>query len=246
MAPVLYDAVRRSLGGRFTLRRADDILTVPPPRKRPRELTMMRAACRLVDIAAKAFVDGWRNSGEPETAALDAERLARSLAAQDVRTLVSLDGGRTLVPYQGRFEKNAGPLVGYLAVKLAGYWADMLVTADARQPPAARHAAAALDALIAAVRPGARAGELYAKAADALAPFKLHPVLGGSVGHGIGLSLHESPEFRAAGDGALVEDGVYALQVGTADADCILLSAIMRCTAKGADILARSPPLVVP
>ena len=113
------------------LRRADDILTVPPQRKRPRELTMMRASCKLSETAAKAFVDSWRNSGEPETAALDAERLARSLAAQDVRTLVSLDGGRTLVPYQGRFEKNAGPLVGYLAVKLAGYWADMFVTVDA-------------------------------------------------------------------------------------------------------------------
>jgi Xaa-Pro aminopeptidase len=243
MAPVLHQAVRRSLGEHFTLRRADDMLSVPPARKRPRELTMLRASCKLVETAAKTFVESWRRNGEPETAALDAERLARSLAAQDVRTLVSLDGGRTLVPYAGRFEKTAGPLVGYLAVKLAGYWADLLVTAEESPSAAARHVESALDTLVAAVKPGARAGDLFATAADALAPYALHPALSASVGHGIGLSLDEPPDVRAVGDDALVEDGVYALQVGTADADCILLSAIMRCTANGADILARSPPI---
>ena len=39
-------------------------------------------------------------------------------------------GGRTLVPFQGRFEKCAGPLVGYLAIKTVGYWADIFVTID--------------------------------------------------------------------------------------------------------------------
>ena len=120
MAPVLHAAVRRSLGDRFALQRADDIVAIPSRRKRPRELTMIRASCKLLETAAKTFAESWRNNHEPETAALDAERVARSLAAQDVRTLVSLDGGRTLVPFQGRFEKCAGPLVGYLAVKVVG------------------------------------------------------------------------------------------------------------------------------
>src|ERR1700728_72356 len=118
-----------------------------------------------------------RASGEPETAALEAERTARPLAAQDVRTLISLDGGRTLVPYQGRFDKIAGPLVGYLAVKLSGYWSDLFITLDDRRTSTARHAEAALDGLVAAMRPGARAGELYGNALAALAPSTLHPVL---------------------------------------------------------------------
>jgi hypothetical protein len=128
MAPPLHDAVRRSLGARFSLRRADDLVATPPDRKRPRELTMMRASCRLLETAAKALVENWRTGNEPETAALEAERLARSLAAQDVRTLVSLDRGRTLVPYRGRFEKKDGPLLAYLAVKVMGYWADRFIT----------------------------------------------------------------------------------------------------------------------
>jgi Xaa-Pro aminopeptidase len=245
MAPVLYAAVRRSLSDRFALQRADDIVAIPSPHKRPRELTMIRASCKLLETAAKAFVESWRSSHEPETAALDAERVARSRAAQDVRTLVSLDGGRTLVPFQGRFEKCAGPLVGYLAVKVLGYWADMFVTVDdGAITPAARHTEAALDAIIANMRPGARIDALHVKAVSALAPYKLHPVLGGSIGHGIGLSLHEGAEFQASADATLVEDGVYAMQVGAADAKAgnALMSAIVRVTAKGADILVGSKP----
>jgi Xaa-Pro aminopeptidase len=243
MAPVLHQSVQRSLGERFVLRRADDDLTMPPPRKRPRELTMMWASCKLLQRAVQVFTDSWRNSGEPETAALDGERLARSLGAQDVRTLVSLDGGRTLAPYQGLFEKTSGPLVGYIAVKVTGYWADMFVTVNENPTPAQRRAEAALDALIATIRPGARAGDLYAKARDALAPLPLHPALSGSVGHGIGLSLNEQPELVAGAEAELVRDGVYTLQVGVADpkAGNVLLSAMVRNAPEAAEVLARSP-----
>ena len=246
MAPVLFHAVRRSLGENFMLRRAEDALPVPPERKRPRELTMLRASCQLVETAADAFVASWRNSGAPEAAALDAERLARSLAAQDVRTLVSLDGGRTLTPYAGRFEKTAGPLVGYLAVKLAGYWADVFVTAEETPSPAARHAADALNTLIAAVKPGARGADLFTVAAEALAPYPLHPALSGNVGHGTGLSLDEPPAFRAESQSELVEDGVYTLQVGIADAEAgnALVSAIVRNRPNGAEVLLRSPTVI--
>jgi Xaa-Pro aminopeptidase len=243
MAPVLHDAVRRSLGERFVLERADDVLAVPPGRKRPRELTLLRTSCKLLHDAAQVFADTWRESAEAETAALAAERAARSRAAQDVRTLVSLDGGRTLVPYQGRFEKTAGPLVGYLAVKVLGYWADLFVTVDDRGSAARRPAEQALDALITAMRPGARAGDLHAVALAEIAPLSLHSVLSGSVGHGIGLSLDEQPQFRAGADATLVEDGIYSLQVGCADADagCVLVSAIVRTAPNGAEVLIRSP-----
>jgi Xaa-Pro aminopeptidase len=245
MAPVLHAAMRRSLGDRFALQRADDVVAIPARRKRPRELTMIRASCKLLETAAATFVESWRSNHEPETAALDAERIARSLAAQDVRTLVSLDGGRTLVPFQGRFEKCEGPLVGYLAVKVLGYWADMFVTVDdGSVAAAARHAEAALDAVIANMRPGARTDALHAKAVGALAPCTLHPVLGGSIGHGIGLSLREGAEFQASGDAVLVEDGVYSLQFGAADAKAgnVLTSAIVRVAAKGTEVLVCSRP----
>ena len=244
MAPALRQAVEKSLGARYSLHRADDGLAMPSQPKRPRELTMLRASCKLLDAAVGTMVESWRGNHAPEIAALEAERMARTRAAQDVRTLVSLDGGRTLVPFQGRFETCDGPLVAYFAVKLAGYWADMFVTVDdGTAQPAAMKATAALDAAIASMRAGVRRGDVHAHAVAALAPLKLHPALSGSVGHGIGLSLHEGPEFGAAESAVLAEGGVYTLQVGAADdkAGHALLSAIVRCTAKGAEVLARSP-----
>ena len=248
IAPVLHDAVRRSFGDRFVLQRGEDISGIMPwPYKRPRELTVLRASCKLVQHAANVFVDSWRRNGAPETAALDAERFARLRAAQDVRTLVSLDGGRTLVPFTGRFEKTMSlPLVGYLAVKLMGYWADLFVTLDDNEPK--HRVDAALDAAIAGLRPGMRAGELHARAAAALAPFRLHPALCGSVGHGIGLSLHEGAEFVADSNTVLVDDEVYSLQVGATHgaAGDALVSAIVRNRSDGAEVLARSPRMDTP
>jgi len=246
MALALSQSVRRSLGERFTLLRADDLLKIPRSAKRPRELSMMRRSCEVLDAAANAFVASWRRNQAPETAALDAERTARAMAAQDVRTLVSLDGGRTLLPFQGKFEAVAKPLVGYIAVKVAGYWADMFIAAGMPTVPVACQAEAALDALVAAVRPGVAAADLYQRAIATLRPYKLHPVLGGSVGHGIGLSLHEGPEFGEGCPVSLEEDGIYCLQVGLADPppSYILISAIIRTTAKGAEVLARSPSAI--
>jgi Xaa-Pro aminopeptidase len=120
----------------------------------------------------------------------------------------------------------------------------MFVTAGDGPPSAAERAATtALDALIGSVRLGASAGALHAEAVAALAPDALHPVLGGSIGHGIGLALHEGAEFTAAADATLIEDGVYALQVGVAAASAshAVVSAIVRATANGAEVLARSP-----
>jgi Xaa-Pro aminopeptidase len=243
MPPTLHQSVRRSLGGRVSLRRADEVVTIPRGAKRPRELSMVRNACTVLDAAVAAFIENWRKSHAPETAALDAERVARSMAAQDVRTLVSLDGGRTLVPFQGRFDTHAAPLVGYIAVKVAGYWADMFVTAGVQETAAARRTEEALGALVAAIKPGVSGGEIHDRAAAVLGPLPLHPVLGGSVGHGIGLSLHEGKEFCQGSTAMLDADGIYSLQAGIADEQSgnVLISAIVRNTARGAEVLARSP-----
>ena len=246
MAFALSQSVRRSLGGRFQLERADDVLKIPRNAKRPRELSMMRRSCEVLETAASAFVESWRRNRAPEIAALDGERSARRMAAQDVRTLVSHDGGRTLVPFQGRFDAGALPLAGYIAVKVQGYWADMFVAAGVQPRHVAHRAETALDALVAAIRPGVVASDARQRAIEALGPFMLHPVLCGSVGHGIGLSLHEGPEFDEGCRLILEEDGIYALQVGLADppSGYALRSAIVRNTARGAEVLARSPSSV--
>jgi Xaa-Pro aminopeptidase len=247
MRPPLMGSLEQSLGNRFRLVAADaDVAALRATR--PRERSLMCEAASLAQDAGAELLAAWRRGAGIEAAALDAELAARRKGAQDVRTLVSLDGGRTLVPYQGLFEKKAGPLVAYLAVKTMGYWADMFITVDEGRSQALQNTEAALDTLIAAVRPGARAGELYDATINALRPLPLHPALSQSIGHGIGLSLNEQPELRAGNKSELVEDGIYTLQVGVADANAgnALQSAVIRCAANGAEVLVRSPNVFTP
>lgn len=243
MARPLHEAVRRSLGNRFQVERADEALGLPHRRKRPRELSMIRAASTVLNDAAQALLANWQESQSPEAAALAAERRARQRAAQDVRTLVSLDGGRTLVPMPLAFEKVDQPLLAYLAIKQAGYWVDTFISDGTGSEGARRRSNAALDAICALARPDAVAADLHAAAVKALGG-PLHPVLGDSVGRSIGLSLHEGAEFRAGETATrLAQDGVYALQTGLADpgAGNAIVSAVVRITANGHEVLSRSP-----
>ena len=246
MSPVLRAHLDRSIGMRARLENADGLAALSGARKRPREVSMIRASCGVLEAAVQAFREEWRTTSSPELGALAAERRARGMAAQDVRTLVSLNGGRRLAPYKGQFETMPGPLVGYIAIKLAGYWSDMLITEgrlDREPPEAVRCTDLALDLMLATARPGVPRSALHSVAISSLAPLPLHPNLGGSVGHGIGLSLHEGPEFRADEFAVLDEGGVYALAVGVADpaAGYALKSAIIRLRRQSAEVLARSP-----
>lgn len=97
-----------------------------------------------------------------------------------------------------------------------GLWADSCATWSA-WPTAAlevRHAAAreALDAALAALRPGAVAGEVDAAARAVLAGHGLS--CPHHVGHGVGFSYHEEPRIVPGGATILEEGMVVALEPG--------------------------------
>jgi Xaa-Pro aminopeptidase len=168
------------------------------------------------------------------------------MAAQDVRTLVSFDGGRTLAPFRGAFEPQADRLsgmAGYIAVKHGGYWADLFVTGARRASEIEGRAQAALRVLLELAKPGATAAELHAKATAALAPYSLHPVLSGSVGRRIGLSLNEGGEITSDSRHTLKPGEVYSLAVGACDpqAGGVLTSAMVAITPTGSELLHVSP-----
>jgi Xaa-Pro aminopeptidase len=241
MRPPLMQSLEKSLGNRFRLRHVDgDVAALRATR--PRELSLMREACAVARAGAEAFVQASRDGAGAEAAALAGERTARLKAAQDVRTLVSHDGGRTLQPFGGAFSAKTGPLVGYIAVKHMGYWAEMFVTEADQTSGARRRAQAGLDAALQGLRPGAKAADVHAKATAPLGSLALHPVLGGSVGQRIGLSANEGGALRPDGSHVLEAGEVYALHVGTHDAASggAFASAMAVVTEKGAEVLARS------
>jgi Xaa-Pro aminopeptidase len=242
MRPPLLRSLEKSLGNRFRLHPADAAVAAARA-TRPRELSQLREACAVLKAAGEAFVDAWRNGKGIEAAALSAERRARLLAAQDVRTLVSFDGGRTLSPFRGSFDAVSRPLAGYLAVKHMGYWADTFVSAADGPSVLPARTDAALDALLRAATPGTVVGVLHATAMAALAPYPLHPVLGGSVGHRIGLALDEGGALTQDAAHTLAPGDVYSLQLGAYDpaAGGAFASAMVAVTAAEPVILHRSP-----
>src|SRR6516165_11703589 len=130
MRPVLREQVEKSTVNRFLLIAADpDVAALRTTR--PRELSLARDACEVVRASADAFAQAWRAGEGAETAALAGERTARRLAAQDVRTLVSFDRGRSLAPFRGTFKPRTpeASLLGYIAVKHRGYWAEAFLSA---------------------------------------------------------------------------------------------------------------------
>ena len=241
MRPPLLRSLEKSLGNRFRLQQADDDVAALRA-LRPRERSLVRGAADVTQAAAEASMQAARKGLGAEAAALEAERTARLLAAQDVRTLVSFDNGRTLAPFRGAFAPASETLAGYIAVKDGGYWADCFVTAAAAPVDLHRRARAGLDALLAAARPEAEGAKLHALALAQLHPLSLHPVLSNSVGRRIGLSLNEGGELTPESRHALKPGEIYSFHVGTRDAaGGALASAMVAITERGTEILHRSP-----
>jgi Xaa-Pro aminopeptidase len=244
MRPPLMRSLEKSLGNRFRLNAADAAVAACRA-PRARELSTIRQASKVVETAAAVFVQAWRDGTDVEAAALAGERSARLQAAQDVRTLIRFDGGHTLAPFRGTFDRKSDPLVGYIAAKHMGYWADMFVSAAGAPSELQPRVEAAVEAMLQVAGPGVLAAELHAKAVEQLGSFALHPVLGGSVGHRIGLSSDEGGALRADSSHALEPGEVYTLRVGTHDliSGGAVVSAMIAITATGAETLHCSPAL---
>src|SRR5216684_4425709 len=104
--------------------------------KRPRELKLIREACLILSAATKALAEAKQSGAGLTEAILECEGAAHHAGAQDVRTLFSLDGGRTLRPFEAPINQAVDPLHAYIAVRHAGYWADGFVALADSQDPA--------------------------------------------------------------------------------------------------------------
>jgi Xaa-Pro aminopeptidase len=185
--------------------------------KRPRELAIIREACGILGTAAKALRMAQSSGASPTTAILDAEQAAYGAGAQDVRTLFSADGGRSVRPFEYPLDAAVDPLQAYIAVRHFGYWAEGFMVCGAAPQTALQKAALALTYLINSADAGARCSDLSRLAARAVRPYGEHPVSAGGFGNGIGLFLEEEPRLSDAVDEQLQAGSVYTLRVGCSD-----------------------------
>jgi hypothetical protein len=202
-------------------------------RKSARELAAIRQSCATLDTALAALQVDWRSGADVTTAILAAEGAANRAGAQDVRTLFSVDGGRTLTPFTGLDTRQIDPLQVYMAVRRHNYWAEGFAMFSTSPSAALRSAAAVLQVAIAALRPGLPRRAL----AELLTVRPIHPVVAQEAIATIGLALEET-QCGKADDEVLTPDSVYSLRVGIRDeGEAAIVSAMVVTTRNSAEVL---------
>jgi Xaa-Pro aminopeptidase len=181
--------------------------------KTPREVDLLRRLSRITDGALEAALASVRaGSSEMDLAAALTGAVYRR-GADGFRFLIVASGERSQYPNVGPTERRlqAGDVVRLEVFGLlGGYHAGVCRTATVGPPSAEagriwRHLVDCRDAVFEAIRPGARAAEVYGRFLERFAPLGFAPI--SFVGHGIGQFLHEAPYLGARSD-AVLEAGM--------------------------------------
>jgi hypothetical protein len=171
---------------------------------------------------------------------LAGEQVANRAGAQDIRTLFSLDGGRTLRPFETLVERAVDPLQVYVAVRRLGYWTEGLAVLATSPHPCAQRAGTVLREAVSRMQAGARCSEIARGIAQA--GFALHPVTARIAGNAIGLALEEHPLIAAGCEERIEPGGVYSLRVGLSDErGHAIVSAMVAVRDHGNEVLWSSP-----
>jgi Xaa-Pro aminopeptidase len=240
MPNALHREIADALGGKLADRTA--ALRALMRRKSARELSLLRDACATLAAAVTAMDTAQDARANVTDVILAGERAANRRGAQDVRTLFSLDGGRTLRPFETAVERALDPLQVYVAVRQFGYWAEGFAVLATSYHPCAQRAGDVLRSAVGRMQAGGRCGDLARGIAQAVHPLTLHPVAARVAGNAIGLALEEHPLIAAGSEERFEDGGVYSLRVGLSDArGHAIASAMVAVHERGNEVLWSSP-----
>ncbi|MBX3579442.1 MAG: M24 family metallopeptidase [Rhizobiaceae bacterium] len=206
-----------------TLARAftDDTVGVLRASKDDGEYRKLKASAQLNDAAMQAAWAALR-TGMTETEVADV-----------VRTYFTERGGRAEFTIIGASENGAHPhhatggrvlkagdaVVMDIGGRLDGYPSDMTRMAIIGEPPAGYaevHAIVerAVQAALAAARPGARAKDVDRAAREVIAAAGYGEFFVHRTGHGLGIDIHEPPYITASSETVLAEGMVFSIEPG--------------------------------
>ncbi|WP_460171502.1 M24 family metallopeptidase [Thermus sp. FJN-A] len=199
-------------------------------RKTPEEVARIRKAQALAEEALKHVLPLLRPGVEEREIALELEYFLRRRGAEGVAfPPIVASGERGALPHAGASEKRlgAGELVTLdLGARVEGYHSDMTRTValgrvDGELKRAFSAVLSALERALEALGPGVSAKEVDALARRELARWGLDRYFVHSLGHGVGLAVHEGPSLSPYSEDTLapgmvvtVEPGVYLPGVG--------------------------------
>jgi peptidase M24-like protein len=205
----LHQEIVGVLDGVLTMNDVTANLRFEMRRKSARELALITQACAMLDAAVVPMRAAKATGKGATDVVLAAEQAAYERGAQDVRTLFSPDGGRTLWPFDAPVATAVDPLQVYVAVRHRGYWAESFVMLADSPAPALDKAREALQQALPLITPGTKRSDIDDAIARALAPENIHPVVTRAAAS-IGLSLEDE---GAAGD-TLLDGEVVSLRAG--------------------------------
>jgi Xaa-Pro aminopeptidase len=221
--------------------------------KSAEEIARLREAQRLTDAAFAHIVAGTLRAGVREVdVALELERFIRSQGGEAMAfEAIVASGPRSAMPHGVASQRviERGDLVTLdFGARVDGYHADM-TRAVAIGPISAELRAdfdavlSAQRAAVAAVAPGRSGVEVDAVARTVLAESGRAELFVHSLGHGVGLQIHEGPSLAsrstdtlAAGMVVTIEPGIYRPGIGGLRIEDLLL-----LTESGHEVLTMSP-----
>jgi Xaa-Pro aminopeptidase len=191
--------------------------------KEDEEVERIQRAAAIADAAFEHILGVLRPGLTEREVALELEMFMRRQGATgpSFETIVA-SGWRAALPHGVASDKviEEGDLVtlDYGAV-FDGYCSDLTRTvvvgrASERQREVYGHVLAANELAVAAARPGLTGHELDAVARDYLTSHGLGEAFGHSLGHGIGLAIHEAPRVSKTGDATLTSGMVITIEPG--------------------------------
>jgi hypothetical protein len=234
----LRRAMDQALGAGTRIEDGDAALQVRMRRKSPHEMQILRESCATLDAAVAALRDAARSNKSITDCILVAEHAALQRGAQDVRSLFSLDGGRTLRPFDIPIAARTDPLQAYVAVRHGGYWAEAFVRITAQHDRLQAKAGSVVRAMATEAKPGTSARRLREIIEGCRGGLRVHQLADRTCGSSIGLSLDEALLLTAE-DTALEQGGIYSLRAGFIDAAGAgaIASAMVHVTENGPQLL---------
>lgn len=215
------------------------------------EVQAIRAAQAVADRVFGEVRPLIRSGVRELDVALALETGLRRAGADVAFDVIVASGPRGAMPHGVASERviEEGDLVTVdFGARVQGYHSDMTRTVAVGQPSAElrriyRAVLEAEEAAAAAIRPGAKAGDLDALARGILERHGLSEAFAHSLGHGVGLNVHEGPSLRAGSEDVLepgmvvtVEPGVYLPGVGGVRIEDLVL-----VTENGHEVLSQTP-----
>lgn len=192
-------------------------------RKDPDEIGSIRRAAQIADAAFRDVLPAVQPGARERDLALDLEFRMRRLGAEGVafETIVA-SGPRSALPHGRASEKAvaAGEFVTFdWGATVDGYHSDCTRTvivgvASEEQRRLYGVVREALEAAVAALRPGMTGKEADAVARERITAAGWGEHFGHGLGHGVGLAVHEGPILSPREEAALEADAVVTVEPG--------------------------------